>query len=698
MNIGFLHFPDATKTKTSKAVFGKYLETWNTDNPDMQVTIKGDGNSYSLSGNKDVIKSLVEVDKVDVIFGFCYGIDKIDDDTLDEYMNKKGVYIFCASTQDDACFRNVINAEDGGIYYGRPLLYLTSIWKKIVIVAETKEIGVIQDELGGICETQKCKIIKEIDTVKQSDFDTQITSINDDDFLIIVSTSPFNNAKIYSAIKTLKTTNNKNVQSVSYGNLELGDAVTTAPDAAGTLVMSLLSHEYKSDKATEMHNLFNSVIPGDVSYSQPFHILYLVYILFIINLYFEYRYTLVDIYFTAAKRYQTFNLPILLNNLYIKSFESPISISSLIQGNVIRNSQYLYELSSTADSDLIIKEFTDFDDFSYISTWDRIGKLPVGNCDWSSSPTNGISNGSYVMIILIIPYSDEYENVGVYYSRIINSYIHEMNKDGGILHRTIISYYIDSLSEYSYIKNNLTMLLDKYDVRLVMYNTPYETRMKMLNDFSEREILWFNLHNNAGYECKKFHYNLAFSHEQISYIHFLAFDLAQEVKRNYTFVYHSETEEDTLIANLYIKSLEEQGTMHKQFKYPIDNITDELTAAYYGSLVVVSLNFEDTIQFLNYLNNTPNVVNNIRVFFINTYEPVFDKYKDTEMMKKIYLLTPFSENKESNVMSEMKQLISNYYKFNETELIQPIYGFMGLAYVGLKIWNTVYIYYYLFIL
>lgn len=257
LKIGFMLFPATQKSELSRAVFDKYLTKWKSDNPDMPFTIVDKTKmDFTLNTNVATVKKYIETDKVKILFGFCYGINKIGDDTLDEYMKKNNAYIFCASTQDDACTTNVINVQDGGIYYSRAFLYLATKWKKFVIVGQPSIIALIKVQLSGICATEKCKIIKEADT-SSGTLQTDISGINDDNFAIIINTSPDKNTAIYAAVAFLKT-GGKNVEAYGFGNIELTDVSTTA-NSEDTQMISLISDFYASEKKTEMDKLMDEV-------------------------------------------------------------------------------------------------------------------------------------------------------------------------------------------------------------------------------------------------------------------------------------------------------------------------------------------------------------------------------------------------------------------------------------------------------
>lgn len=279
LKIGFMLFPAIPKSELSRAVFDRYFSKWQSDNPDMSFTIVDKNKKeFTMNSNADTVKQYIETEKVKILFGFCYGINKIGDYTLDEYMKKNNAYIFCASTQDNACTTNVVNVQDGGIYYSRAFLYLATKWKKFVIVGQPSIIALIKVQLDGICSTEKCQIIKEVDTNSNS-LKTDISGITDNNFAIIINTSPDKNTNIYAAVADLKSAG-KTVEAYGFGNIELTDVATTS-NSEDTQMISLISDFYTSEKKTEMDNLMSEVAADSslsLTLKTPFQYLYLMYI------------------------------------------------------------------------------------------------------------------------------------------------------------------------------------------------------------------------------------------------------------------------------------------------------------------------------------------------------------------------------------------------------------------------------------
>lgn len=278
LKIGFMLFPAQKKSQLARVVFNKYIQKWQDNNSGMTITVvDGSKEEFPAATNPATLKSYIETEGVKIVFGFCFGINKIGTQSLDEYLRSKNAHIFCATTQDNACTTNVVNVQDGGIYYSRALLNLAYKWKKFVIVAQATVKDIMERQLKGICATEKCNIIKSIDTTGNTGLQSEIENINDDDFAIIINTAPTDNPAIYGAVSTLKVTNNKNVQAYGFGNIELNDNVA---NSEGTEMISLISDSYTNEKKVEMMKIVDETVTetsGTIG-QEAFQYLYLMYI------------------------------------------------------------------------------------------------------------------------------------------------------------------------------------------------------------------------------------------------------------------------------------------------------------------------------------------------------------------------------------------------------------------------------------
>lgn len=343
--------------------------------------------------------------------------------------------------------------------------------------------------------------------------------------------------------------------------------------------------------------------------------------------------------------------------------------------------------TSTSDPYTKVISFTDFVDFNYVSPYDTLFSLPEGICDCSDG-TAKKGDGLYSVSIFIIPNSKGYEEVGSYYSRIINSYIHEINK-GRELKPIIVPYIIDSMKEYDTIETEINDVKEKYSVISVFYNCPSETRKRLLEDFDndDNNILWFNLHSFPGHECEKRRYNLGFSASSLFEIDYIGFDVIKDMGDDVKVVLlYSNNSEDEKMMELLDGHLKE--VLLKTTKNTIDDDYKNLDEAMTSTdkcFIILSLDLTEQIEVLKHIKTKSANIQNAVLIFVNLFEPLLLNYKDDiNMMENIYSVTEFSQTEESSVMNEIKRIVKNYYKVD-----QDIYGFMGLVYYGLKIYYEV---------
>lgn len=285
IKIGFIYFPVQARADLANKIFTEWISDFNNANNGIRITeVKPDatvGTTTAELYNTKVDKTIefYKEKGVKVIFGFCFFINKVNNMEFEDYLKANNMYMFCASTKGRACNTNIVQIQDNSIYYSRMFLYFSSIYQNIIIIADESVKIVIENQIKPICKQQRCVVTSYLSTKPTSEIVNEILASSEDNFFIIINTTPANTLPILDGLSGLS--GSKTYQTLAFSNLDKSSAAQ--PGASQSYILTTYNEIYESEEAEKMKQFLKNSTT-DAEYETIFETIYFMYYYIILDI------------------------------------------------------------------------------------------------------------------------------------------------------------------------------------------------------------------------------------------------------------------------------------------------------------------------------------------------------------------------------------------------------------------------------